>query len=120
MVANRASRTRPRKLARLAQSGSPRRATRLQCGDGRPERPVPMAYRVNNFPPPAATPLERLTRPQLCARIAALRQALDLLAMQAELDGGAVYPCQGAMRVHLIHLENALRARDRAAERREA
>ena len=69
----------------------------------------------NHFPPPEPTSLERLTRPQVAARVATLRSALDLVAGQSDLDGGAVFECTGSMKACLIRLEQHLRDLDRSA-----
>jgi hypothetical protein len=58
-------------------------------------------------------PFDSLTRPQIVARIAFLRQAMDGLAATAEQDGGPAFPCMGRMRVTLIEYERHLRAMDR-------
>ena len=60
-------------------------------------------------------PLAQLSRPQVAARVAVLRQALDLLVGQAELDGGEPLPCRGALKSSLIQHEEELRQRDRTA-----
>jgi hypothetical protein len=58
-------------------------------------------------------PFESLTRPQIVARIAFLRHAMDDLAAIVELDGGPAFACLGRMRVTLIEYERHLRAMDR-------
>jgi hypothetical protein len=45
---------------------------------------------------------------------------LDLLLDQAARDGGEGFHCRGRVKIELLGLENALRARDRAAARGEA
>jgi hypothetical protein len=55
-----------------------------------------------------------MTRPQLCARIASLRQALDILWSQTETDGGMPYRTIGTGKVELIQLEQQLRDLDAA------
>jgi hypothetical protein len=57
-----------------------------------------------------------MTRPQLCARITSLRQALDILWTQTETDGEMPYRTIGTGKVELIQLEQQLRDHD-AAER---
>jgi hypothetical protein len=47
--------------------------------------------------------------------VGALRLALDDLANQADMDGGPVFACVGAMKRHLIELEERLRSHDHAA-----
>ena len=60
-------------------------------------------------------PLAALTRPQVAARVAVLRQALDLLVGQTELDGAEPFSCRGALKAALIQHEEELRQRDRTA-----
>ena len=55
----------------------------------------------------------QFTRPALAARVATLRQALGLLAVQADRDRGGCYRCVGAMKKERIRLEGELRAMDR-------
>jgi hypothetical protein len=69
----------------------------------------------SHIPAPGPGRLERLTRPQIAARVGALRLALDGLANQSDLDGGPVLACTGAMKKHLIELEERLRSHDHAA-----
>jgi hypothetical protein len=64
-------------------------------------------------------PLSRISRPQLAARIQQLRQALDLLWSQSDLDGCEPFDCIGRMKVCLIDLEERLREMDRQAARGE-
>jgi hypothetical protein len=61
-------------------------------------------------------PFEGLTRQQIVARIATLRQALDAVAAQAEQDGGPAFACYGRMKVTMFHYRQHLRAMDRAVE----
>lgn len=63
---------------------------------------------------PAASPLSALTREQLAARVALLRDTLDRMADQAALDGGPGFDCRGSIKVSLIQTEGMLRSKDRA------
>jgi hypothetical protein len=67
----------------------------------------------------ARTPrdLSALSRPELAARIAALRASISHLWEQSERDGGPAFGCVGPCKVHLIELERDLSQRNRAAER---
>lgn len=56
--------------------------------------------------------MAQLERPQVAARVFALRSGLDTLAIQSDLDGPAVFSCTGAMRRTLIQLEEQLRQLD--------
>jgi hypothetical protein len=67
------------------------------------------------FPPREPKPIGQLTRPQIAARVFALRSALDTLVAQSDLDGAAVFNCTGSMRRSLIELEEQLRQLDRQA-----
>lgn len=58
-------------------------------------------------------PLESLTRMELAGRIEALRDALDTLQRQAEIDGGLTFECVGRMKVTLFTYRQRLRAMDR-------
>lgn len=58
-------------------------------------------------------PFAHLTRTQLDARIAVLRAAVDALWAQSDRDRGGIYTCIGAMKRHLIDLEEDRRTRDR-------
>jgi hypothetical protein len=60
-------------------------------------------------------PFDSLTRAQVAARIATLRQAMDDLAATAEQDGGPAFACYGAMKVTHIYLREQLRKIDREA-----
>jgi hypothetical protein len=60
-----------------------------------------------------------LSRIALVARITVLQDAVHSLWLQAKYDGGATFPCIGAMKGVLIDMENDLRARDKAAEQGE-
>jgi hypothetical protein len=98
------------------------KARRLQYGGeraGKARQTVSAQRPWNHFPAPHPKPLSALSRPQLAARLATLRRAMDLLAEQAELDGCAVFPCIGRMKGVLIDMENDLRASDKAAQRGE-
>ncbi len=63
--------------------------------------------------PRTIKPIESLTRAQIVARIATLRQALDDLAATAELDGGPAFACVGRMKVTHLMLRDHLRKMDR-------
>lgn len=58
-------------------------------------------------------PLAVLTRTGLTARIATLRDAIDVLMDQSDTDGAGAYECLGAMKVTLIDLEQRVREMDR-------
>ncbi len=55
--------------------------------------------------------LARITRPQLCGRISALRSALDVLAAQAAVDGFGRFDI-GRLKLELYALETELHRRD--------
>jgi hypothetical protein len=57
-----------------------------------------------------------MTRPVSCARIHAIRRALDELKDQAEADGLGCIPSYGSLKVSLIQYEQQLR--DHAAAER--
>jgi hypothetical protein len=80
-----------------------------------------MSRNPNRYVAPATRPdpkpLAQLERPALAARIHQLREALELLWTQSDLDGGEPYACIGQMKVCLIALEGELFKRDRAAGR---
>jgi hypothetical protein len=67
-------------------------------------------------PGPAPKRLDQLSRQQLTARIQTLRQVLDLLWGQSDLDGGFPYRTIGRAKIELIELETDLREIDRTAE----
>jgi len=66
-------------------------------------------------PEPQPKPVTQLTRPQLAARITALRVALDGLWCQVERDGAEPFRAIGAAKAELVALEEQLRQMDRAA-----
>jgi hypothetical protein len=51
------------------------------------------------------------SRPQLAARAAVVRDAIDMMVTQAKLDGGPVPECVGSCKMTLYHLERQLRER---------
>lgn len=57
-------------------------------------------------------PLEALTRTELAGRIEALRDVLDTLDRQRQIDGGPQFECVGRVKVVLIHYEARLREMD--------
>ncbi len=57
-------------------------------------------------------PIAELDRPQLCARIQALRDAHDLLRDQSGRDGGEGFRCVGALKRELVILQQELFRRD--------
>ena len=61
----------------------------------------------SHIPTPSPKPLELLTRPQVAARVGALRMALDLLADQSDRDGAGLFSCVGAMKRNLIGSRSA-------------
>ena len=67
----------------------------------------------SHFPAREPTPVARLTRDQLAARVYHLRGAMDRLVDQVSYDGGEAYSCYGALKVCLIDLEGRLREMDR-------
>jgi hypothetical protein len=77
------------------------------------------AYRTNNFPSPPPKQLSSLSRAQVAARIAVVREAIDMMVTQTQMDGGVMIECVGAAKVSLFHLERDLAERDRKSERGE-
>ena len=75
------------------------------------------AYRTNNFPSATPKPLSALSRAQIAARIAVVREALDMMVTQTQMDGGVMIECVGAAKVSLFHLERQLAERDKQSER---
>jgi hypothetical protein len=59
--------------------------------------------------------LAGLTRAQLAARVALLREMLDQLADQAALDGGPPFLCRSAVTLDLGTTHGLLRLRERSA-----
>jgi hypothetical protein len=60
-------------------------------------------------------PLCRLGRAQLAARVAVLREAIDILFTQAGMDGSVAFACLGSMKVCLLNYQDDLRQRDQKA-----
>jgi hypothetical protein len=64
---------------------------------------------------PTPRPVSSLTRPELAARIAVLRSALEMLWQVTELTGGTPFDSIGRCRRELIELEVKLRFYDQLA-----
>jgi hypothetical protein len=73
----------------------------------------------NNFPPASPKALQHLTRAQVAARIAVVRDAIDMMVTQSQMDGGVVIECVGAAKVALYHLERHLAQREKKSEQGE-
>ena len=59
-------------------------------------------------------PISALSRAELCGRIHASREALDLLWSQSDRDGGEPSTAIGPLKVELLRLEQQLRNHDAA------
>ncbi len=60
-------------------------------------------------------PISALSRPELAGRVQALRNALDTLWSQSDLDRGPAFNGIGQLKIELLALEALLRDRDRQA-----
>ncbi len=60
-------------------------------------------------------PIAALTRPELAGRVQALRNALDTLWAQSDLDRGPAFNGIGQLKIELSALEALLRDHDRQA-----
>lgn len=57
--------------------------------------------------------LSTLDREGVCARLATLRTAMDVLLQHTEDDGAGVFHCLGAMKLEFVVLESRVRELDR-------